>query len=223
MTALTEGRHTGEGILSEARGHRSRDNITIASGAGIIAPMTVLGMVSAGAAVAAAGGGNTGNGTLVMDVTTPVLSGVQPGVYRLTFATLTTVELADPNGDAIDVIAIGGAEGNAVTVANQIKAALTQGATPFAIGDTFTVTVAAGSGEYVPSPNAADPDYPGAEVACAICIYGGDATSAAVEVAGLTGDAEVVAGCLSYDASVDDAGKKAAKVEQLRAAGIKAR
>ena len=37
MTVLVETRHPGEFILSEANGQRSRETITIASGAGVIA------------------------------------------------------------------------------------------------------------------------------------------------------------------------------------------
>lgn len=46
-TIFTEGRHPGEGLLSEAAGSRSRETVTIASGAGIIAPGSVLGRVTA--------------------------------------------------------------------------------------------------------------------------------------------------------------------------------
>lgn len=48
MTTFTEGRHATEGLLSEANFHRSRDNITIEAGAGVIIPGTVLGKVTAG-------------------------------------------------------------------------------------------------------------------------------------------------------------------------------
>lgn len=48
MTEFTEGRHPGEAILHEANGSRSRDNITIPAGAGIIEPGTVLGVDSNG-------------------------------------------------------------------------------------------------------------------------------------------------------------------------------
>lgn len=44
---FTEGRHATEGLLSEANFHRSRDNITVAAGAGVIVPGTVLGRVTA--------------------------------------------------------------------------------------------------------------------------------------------------------------------------------
>ena len=47
MTTLTEGRHPGEAILSEATKSRSRDNIIIPSGTGIVAAGTVLGEITA--------------------------------------------------------------------------------------------------------------------------------------------------------------------------------
>lgn len=64
MTVLVETRHPGEFILSEANGQRSRDVITIASGAGILAPGTVLGRVTAsGKYVASAVGASDGSQT----------------------------------------------------------------------------------------------------------------------------------------------------------------
>lgn len=47
MTLLQEGRHAGEQILSEANFHRSRDNILIAAGSGVVKAGTVLGKVTA--------------------------------------------------------------------------------------------------------------------------------------------------------------------------------
>ncbi|TVR06635.1 MAG: head decoration protein [Salinarimonadaceae bacterium] len=49
MTVFTEGRHPGEFLLTEATGSRSRDAIVIASGAGVLAPGTVLGRFTSGA------------------------------------------------------------------------------------------------------------------------------------------------------------------------------
>lgn len=46
-TSFTEGRYPGEFLLSEANFHRSRDTITIVSGAGVIAPGTVLAKITA--------------------------------------------------------------------------------------------------------------------------------------------------------------------------------
>lgn len=47
MTALTEGRHAGEFILSEAAGQRSRENVTIVSGQDLKAG-AVLGKITTG-------------------------------------------------------------------------------------------------------------------------------------------------------------------------------
>jgi hypothetical protein len=62
MTVLVETRHPGEFILSEANGQRSREAITIALGAGIIAAGTVLGKVTAsGKYIASAVGASDGS------------------------------------------------------------------------------------------------------------------------------------------------------------------
>ena len=64
MTVLVETRHPAEFILSEANGQRSREAITIASGAGIIAAGTVLGKVTAtGKYIASAVGASDGSQT----------------------------------------------------------------------------------------------------------------------------------------------------------------
>lgn len=47
MPVLNEGRYPGEFLLSEANGERSRDAITVASGAGVVAAGAVLGRVTA--------------------------------------------------------------------------------------------------------------------------------------------------------------------------------
>lgn len=46
-TVYTEGRHAAEFVMSEANRMRSRDVITIVSGAGVVAPGTVLGKITA--------------------------------------------------------------------------------------------------------------------------------------------------------------------------------
>lgn len=47
MTTFTEGRHAGEFIHSEAEAGRSRDNVIIPAGTGVVEPGTVLGKVTA--------------------------------------------------------------------------------------------------------------------------------------------------------------------------------
>ena len=47
MTLKTEKHHNIDGLLSEAAGYRSRDEIKIASGSGVVPAMRVLGKVTA--------------------------------------------------------------------------------------------------------------------------------------------------------------------------------
>lgn len=126
MAIVDNGNRPTACILSEADGVRSRDNIVIAAGSGIIAPNTVLGLITSGA--------------------------------------------------------------------NQ--------------------------GKYKPSPLAAETPDIGNQTANAICLYGGDATTVDVRVAGLTRDAEVNGKTLIYAPSVTTAAHRATKIGQLKAAGI---
>ena len=123
MTILTEGKHAASFILSEASGMRSRDTITIVSGAGVVLAGTVLGKITA-------------------------------------------------------------------------------------------------SGKYTPSTVAA---ADGSQTAAAVNIYEVDATSADVEVAGITRDAEVNKNELTFAADADTAPEQAAKLVSLATVGIIAR
>lgn len=118
MQSFTEGTHPTEGILSEAEFGRSRDNIVIVAGSGVIKPMTVVHKNA-------------------------------EGKYEPATAAHTT--------------------------------------------------------------------------GLAIAIYGGDATTEDLSVAGLVRSCQVKAGALNYHVSVDDAAKRATKATQLAATGIIAR
>lgn len=95
-----------------------------------------------------------------------------------------------------------------------------------------TITIASGSGKvepgtvlgkltsggkYVPSP-ATGSD--GSQTGVALNVAFVDATSADVKVAGIVRSAEVNGKILAYEATVNDAAKKAAKATQLAAVGI---
>lgn len=95
-----------------------------------------------------------------------------------------------------------------------------------------TITVASGAGKllagtvlgkvtatskYLPSPATGSG---GSQVGSAVLAYPVDATSADVVVTAITRDAEVKAGELKYEATVNDAGKKATKNAELAAVGI---
>lgn len=189
----------------------------IASGSNAVTTGTVLGAVALGAAVSAAkSGGNTGDGTCVVDVTTPVLASAKSGVYKLRFTTLLNIRIEGPDGVVLGDNTIGGSTGNAATIAEHIKAAVTQGATPFAIGDGFDITVAVGTKKYVPLSLAA---LNGSQNAAAILINSVDATSGDVASAVLIGNAQIVANQLTWpDGATSD--QKTAALAQLAALGI---
>lgn len=149
MVALTESRHTGEFILSEAQGARSRENVTVLSGQNLKAGH-VVGRVALGSATPAANAGNTGGSGTIGAVTVGL--GAKVGVYQLvciepaTNAGKFTVE--DPDGVQVGVATVGVAfsgGGLGFTISD---------ATDFVSGDGFTITVAAGSNkvkEYNPA------------------------------------------------------------------------
>lgn len=176
------------------------DSVTIAAGQNLKRG-TVLGKISKGASSAVAApdgagteGANTGNGTLVLDATTPLLAGNKPGIYKIKIvaaavadpATAAKANVYDPDGDLIDIISVAATTGTEFE--KQIAFVITDGSTPFVAGDGFkvTVAVAAGSG-YFKTVNSANVD--GSEVPNAVLLEDVDASSAAANgVVGLTGE-----------------------------------
>jgi hypothetical protein len=144
---------------------------------------TVLGQITKGTATAAAVTGNTGGGALTVAPTTPVLANAQPGVYAVECITAVTAggifRVTDPKGDVLGDVAIG------ATFADQIKFAIADGTPDFVVGDSFLVTVAAGSRKYLKSVTTAvdgseapsailadDADASDADVLCAVYLTG---------------------------------------------------
>lgn len=151
MTVFNEGKHTGEFLLSEGNGSISRETVTISSAAAALVPGTVLGKITLGAVTSAAVAGNTGNGTMG-SVTLSL--GAKPGVYKLTIvepaSNAGAFVVEDPDG-----IIIGNGDVASAFSAGGLAFTLADGATDFASGDQFNITVAAGSGKYVAYDSAA--------------------------------------------------------------------
>lgn len=128
--------------------------ITVASGqnsSGAVLPRgSVLGQQTVAAKTATsavkASGSNTGNGTFVLDVTTPILANAQVGVYTLRFTTTTSIRLSDPKGETLADYAITATTGQTATTSDQIKGVVTEGSATFAAGDGFDITVASAIG-----------------------------------------------------------------------------
>ncbi|NUB12541.1 head decoration protein [Azospirillum brasilense] len=127
------------------------DTVTLLSGQ-VLARGSLLGMITVGTATTS-GAGNTGNGTITMDASTPVLAGAKVGIYTATCVAAAsnggTFRVEDPDGFVLGDVAVG------ATFSDDIKFVIADGATDFVVGDKFTITVAAGSGKYKLSAAAA--------------------------------------------------------------------
>lgn len=147
MTTLTEGIYATESFISEAPGDRSREAVIVKSGQNLKACAVLATIVSGTVASAAKSGGNTGNGTFVLDATTPLLLGAKLGVYTLRCITAVTnggvFRLEDPDGMPVGDFTIPAGAGGSITISEQIKGALTDAGTDFALGDGFDITVTA--------------------------------------------------------------------------------
>ena len=111
---------------------------------------TVLARKSvADAVVAAADGGNTGNGTTTVATVVAGISVPIAGIYNLEVTTAVTnggiFKLEDPNGALVasGLVMTAGAGAATVFETSGLQFTVTDGSTDFAVGDKFTLTVAA--------------------------------------------------------------------------------
>jgi len=223
VTVFTEALHPGAFIVSEAQGMRSREEVVVAVSQTISAG-EVLGktaVIADATSSAAADAGNTGNGTITLDVTTPVLAAAMPGVYRAVCiepaTNLGTFAVFDPNGTEIGTVVVGG------TFANQIKFVIADGSTDFIAGDAFSITVGIESvtDEQYKALDTAATD--GTQHAAGIAVSPiTTSASATGKIAIIDRDAEVRAADLTWPAGIS-AANKAKATEELRARGIKLR
>lgn len=163
---------------------------------------TVMGKITLGAVTSAAkAGGNTGTGTFVVDVATPLLAFGQAGVYTLrnilAAANSGTFRLTDPRGRVLGDFLIPAGAGNSVTVADQIKGLLSDGGVDFILGDGFDITVAAGSAKFVKAVKTA---VDGSQDPLGILVDDADASAADVN-AGMYQTGEFNGSRLIYDVS----------------------
>jgi hypothetical protein len=180
---------------------------TLLAGEGALLRGTVLGKVTLGAAAAVADAGNTGNGAFGA---VAVLANAKPGVYRVVCiepgANVGTFAVEDPDGIII------GRANVAVAFATQIGFTIADGATDFVSGDSFSVTIAAGTGKFRKAV-AANTD--GSARPVEILADDADSTAADVECETYT------TGDFNTNALIFGAGVTAANSEDaLRALGI---
>lgn len=118
--------------------------------------------------------------------------------------------VVDPDGNRLKDAAIG------AYVSAQINFTINDGATDFVAGDSFTVTVAAGSEKYVILAPAATN---GTQLAAGILFDNVDATSADIEAVAYVRDCEVNGSEITWPAGIS-ADDKTAAIAQFAARGI---
>jgi hypothetical protein len=217
MAVKTEVNRLGDILKFEAERSFSREQVTFAidAGAASLAVGTVVGKITKGAATGAAVAGNTGNGTITASPTVDVAAKV--GVYRATCIRSATDSgeflIQDPDGISLGTAVVGTA------FTTHLTFTIADGATDFAAGDMFTITVAAGSGEY----GALDFDsITGLDAAAGILIEDIDlSASATVESVVVNSFAKVIAANLVWPVGATTNQKNAA-LAQLAVLGIKA-
>ncbi|WP_420408691.1 head decoration protein [Hoeflea sp.] len=219
MTMLTEGRHPGEFIMTEANGQRSREALTIAESqtiqpGGLLAKL----LVAAGATVSVADGDgdHTGKGDLTL--ADPAINGrAKDGVYTVVCTAAATnggsFEVSDPAGKPVGVATVGTAFNK------EVKFTIADGGTDFAVGDSFNITVVTEDSDF--QYVAYDQDgTDGSEIPSAIAIYGAvTGASETVKIAGLVRDCEINAHCIEWPDDITEA-EKVDAIQSLNDSGI---
>jgi hypothetical protein len=219
MTVLTEGRHPGEAIMSEANFHRSRNNVTVGASQTILANSLVSkkAVVADVVATPSADAGNTASsGTIAMDATA-VTTKVKDGRYVGICSAATKVDWVDPDGVPLGVSTHG-----SLFAKGGIRLTITAGGTPNVVGDTFYVDVAADGVDFQHvafDPTATD----GAEIPVAYSIYpvttgSGETKKASV----IDNDAELNGNDIAWPSGITSA-QKANAEQALFTQGIRVR
>lgn len=219
VNSITERRHAGGFMVSEANGLRSREagvlvntstEAAISVEAGTVLAQRKFGTVTA----AKASGAGDGAVTLAAPAIGPK---AQVGTYVLTCITAATntgtFSVKAPDGTRLAdlTVAVG-------YVSDHIKLTAADGGTDWGAGAIINVVVPAGDGAYVPFTNAAD-------LPAAAILWDGATlpASGTAKCAVVARSAEVNAAEIVYDASLSGGGltaAKAAAAPQLASLGI---
>jgi hypothetical protein len=212
MASLTEGNRLNDILKWEESNLFSREKVTVLSGQNLSLGAVVGKVTKSIPATGTAGGSNTGDGTC-----TDVTGGdkAEIGTYTLTCVAAAadggTFAVVAPNGEALPDAEVGTAYAN-----EQINFTINDGATDFAVDDTFTITVGEGSGKVVEIGFTA---VDGSQNAYGFVIAAYDASSADVEGVAIVRNAIINPDNLVWpDGATSD--QKAAALAELKAAGI---
>ena len=223
MTTLTENPHTGEFIVSEAPGCRSRDAITLTGdGTTTVKAGEVLGAVETGTPTLTVGTPFSGTGATVGDGTISAATadaGAMAGTWQLE-CTVTGAtgkfKVIKPDGTIDGILTIG----TAYNGTRSINITVADGANDWLVGDIIPIEVEYQDGESILKYEAYDQDgTDGSEVAAGILYAAKIGTVSGVDAVAVVRDAEVNANLLTWPSDIT-ADEKAVAIAQLAAAGI---
>ena len=209
----TERARVGAFLISEAQGTRAREQgtaLALNDGTTIIQSGTLAARVAKGAVTGAAGGTNTGNATIG---TLSALANSVAGIYSAIALSATRWAVYDPTGRFLGVAV------NGTAFAVQVAFTITAGGTPAVAGDTFAITVAAGSTKLVKwNPSGTN----GSETIVGVFYNETDVSGSTDQTTTyIARGAEVASAQLIYNGA--DAGQKTAANAALLALGIHVR
>lgn len=148
MATYTEGARLSGLLKTEFDQTFNRESVTVLAGSGSDRELllgTVIGKITKGTASAAAGGSNTGNGTMgAITVGAAAVAGAYSLKITKAAANAGDFIVTDPNG-----VVVGNGTVAVAFAGGGLSFTLADGSTDFAVGDTFAITVAAGSGKVV--------------------------------------------------------------------------
>lgn len=211
MASITENYTPGDWLKFD-EGDFSRASGTLASGNDLVSGAVLGQITNSTPTTGTADGGNTGNGTM-----TGVTAGDQVaiGTYTMTCtaaaADAGTFAVMAPDGSALPDAEVGTAYVN-----EQINFTINDGATDFAVGDIFTVAVAAGNLKYTELDLTA---VDGSQHAAGLLFNAIDATSADLACAVVVRDAIINSADLTWFSGAT-AGQKTAALAELAELGI---
>jgi hypothetical protein len=211
MTTATQPKQLTDVLYFEEDNHYSREEVTVAT-TDVTEIGQVVGKITKGAATAAADAGNTGDGAIGAIT---VGAAAKAGDYRLTIiepgANVGTFIVEDPDG-----IGVGSGVVGTAFSGGGLSFTLADGATDFVAGDTFTITVAAGSGSYQNLDLSATN---GANVAAGVMLTATDASAADAKGVALVRHGAVKDTGLVWPAGITS-DQKTAAITELEALGI---
>jgi hypothetical protein len=216
MPVQTERKYLGDWLKFETDNQYSRDLVTILAGSGADRELLtgmVLGRITKGVAASVAAAGNTGDGAIT--AAPAVGQAAKPGVYRVVCiepgADAGKFAVEDPDGVLIGIATVG------VAFTTHLTFTIADGAADFVAGDSFTITVAAGSGKVKQIDFAATD---GGNNACGLLLLDTTAPDGADRSAvAIVRNAIVSDNGITWPAGAT-ANQKAAAIAQLKSAGI---